>query len=163
MTKTNSNLSMVESFRYMQLIYFKYKRVFKIYIHSPFQGIHLLVPLTTSSVKFFPSSLGISYLSTSYTFTMGTQLVLISLQLLVRPLTVAKITKKKANKHEALYEVDIAENPIKCISGQSLSHKKAWTKHMVFRPIENSAYLFSIQMSIQNIHSLSLIIRFHIL
>ena len=77
---------------------------------------------------FFPCSLSVSGFSTSYTFTRVTQLVLISQQLVVRNLLVAK-KKKKTQKnffliHEALYKVAPAEHPIKCVSGQSLSHKK---------------------------------------
>ena len=60
--------------------------------HLSFQEIHHQVPQTTSSVMFFPSSLGVSGLSTSYTFTKVTQLVSISHQLVVRNLPV---TKKK--------------------------------------------------------------------
>ena len=100
------------------------------------------MPLTISSVMFFPSSLGVLGLSTSYNFTRVTQLVLISHQLVIRNRPEAK---KKKKIHEALYKVAPAEHPIKCVPGQSLSHlkkkkkkkkKKAGTKQMVFCPTE---------------------------
>ena len=48
------------------------------------------------------------------------------------PTSINKSQKKKKKIHEALYKVAPAEHPIKCVSGQSFSHKK----HMVSRPTE---------------------------
>ena len=80
------------------------------------------VPLSTLSVMFFPRSLGISGLSTPYTFARVTKLVLISHQFVVKNLTAAK--KQSLKIYKALYKIAPAEHPIKCVSGQSLSHKK---------------------------------------
>ena len=89
-----------------------------IYIYM-FQGIHPQVLLTTSSVMFFPGSLGVSVLSTWYTFTRMTQPVLISHQLVVKNLPVAKSHPKYP---WGLYKVVPVEHPIKFVSKQSLSH-----------------------------------------
>ena len=84
-------------------------------------------------------------LSTSYTFTRVIQLTLINHQPVVsKPLVAKQITKEKKWKkiHEALYKVEPVEYPIKCVSGQSLSHKKkVGTKQMVSCPTEKCCIL----------------------
>ena len=104
-----------------------------------FQRIHLQVPLTTSSVMFFTRSLGYSGLSTLYTFVRMNQLGLISHQLVVRESNGSKKKKKSPQKiHEAL--VVPAEHPMKCVSGQSLSHKKSENQANGFPPNRESDY-----------------------
>ena len=68
-----------------------------------FQWIHPKVPLTTSLVMFFPRLLGVSGLSTSYTFTWVTQLVLISRQLVVSEYNCSNLRHPTTPKNMRLY------------------------------------------------------------
>ena len=73
--------------------------------------LHIISRNTPSSAPdhIVRRSLNVSSLSTSYTFTRVTQLVLISYQLVVRNLT----TEKKSQKNP--YKAAPAEHPIKCV------------------------------------------------
>ena len=63
------------------------------------------MPLTTSSMMFFPRSLDVSGLSTSYTFTRVIQLVLISHQFIVRESNSSKKKKKDHKKNQAEHPI----------------------------------------------------------
>ena len=104
-----------------------------------FQAIHPQVPLTTSSVMFFPRSLGILGFSTLCTSTKVTQLVLISHQLVDRNLTAAKKKKKKRKKKSEQIPWDFIESSSSGTSNQIclwvitylLKKKREGTKEMI--------------------------------
>ena len=99
-----------------------------------FQEIHPQVPLTTSSVMFFQRSFGVSGLSTLYTSTKVTQLVLINHQLVDRNLTAAKkkkITKNSMRLYEKYLQWNIQSN-VSLSNPSCMKKKKAETKKQIF-------------------------------
>ena len=82
--------------------YCHFFKVFHVYVSQFFKGHHSFIKFDisrktlSSSVMLFPRSLGVSGLSTSYTFTKVTQLVLISHQIVVRNLNAAKKFPKRS-------------------------------------------------------------------